>query len=427
SPLFTGGAGSGESEIRRYILEADLLEGIVALPTDMFYNTGIATYVWILSNKKAPERKGKVQLIDGTNLCVKMRKSLGSKRNLMGEDDIKLITQTFGDFKVVDATTLDELGLEKAAEQKSSRGRQPATAKTEAPKTFASKIFNSTDFGYRRLTIERPLRLSAQVTDEAIATLRFAPKPFNVPMERLYEEFASQWQDDTYGDFSELEAEARAIIKAEFSELKEKQIKDLLDNKLWLAQRTLMEKAQQTQTALGTQAGGKMLVSNDFNQFQLTLKGAIKAAGVKLDAKENKQFIDAITTKNPDAEPVVKKALKEAAQPLYGAFEYKGKVVEFEQDGELRDNENVPLNPAVSTSDLIENYFKAEVLPHVNDAWINADKRDAKDGEVGIVGYEIPFNRHFYVYQPPRPLEEIDADLDAVSAEIMKLLQEVHS
>lgn len=427
SPLFTGGAGSGESEIRRYILEADLLEGIVALPTDMFYNTGIATYVWILSNKKAPERKGKVQLIDGTNLCGKMRKSLGSKRNLMGEDDIKLITQTFGDFKVVDATTLEELGLEKAAEQKSSRGRQPATAKTEAPKTFASKIFNSTDFGYRRLTIERPLRLSAQVTDEAIATLRFAPKPFNAPMERLYEEFASQWQEDTYGDFSELEAEARAIIKAEFTELKEKQIKDLLDSKLWLAQRSLMEKAQQIQVALGAQAGGKDVVSNDFNQFQLILKGAIKTAGVKLDAKENKQFIDTITTKNPDAEPVVKKVLKEAAQPLYGAFEYKGKVVEFEQDGDLRDNENVPLNPAESTSALIENYFKAEVLPHVADAWINADKRDAKDGEVGIVGYEIPFNRHFYVYQPPRPLEEIDADLDAVSAEIMKLLQEVHS
>ncbi|PLR33799.1 restriction endonuclease subunit M [Chimaeribacter coloradensis] len=427
SPLFTGGAGSGESEIRRYILEADLLEGIVALPTDMFYNTGIATYVWILSNKKSAERKGKVQLIDGTNLCGKMRKSLGSKRNLMGEDDIRLITQTFGDFKVVDATSLEELGLEKAPEQKSNRGRQSATAKTETTKTFASKIFNSTDFGYRRLTIERPLRLSAQVTDEAISTLRFAPKPFNAPMERLYEEFASQWQEETYGDFSQLEAEARAIIKAEFAELKEKQIKDLLDSKLWLAQRGLMEKAQQIQAALGTQAGGKTLVSNDFNQFLLTLKGAIKTAGMKLDTKENKQFIDAITTKNPDAEPVVKKVLKEAAQPLYGAFEYKGKVVEFEQDGELRDNENVPLNPAISTSDLIENYFESEVLPHVSDAWINADKRDAKDGEVGIVGYEIPFNRHFYVYQPPRPLEEIDADLDAVSAEIMKLLQEVHS
>ncbi|CDG18647.1 type I restriction-modification system subunit M [Xenorhabdus doucetiae] len=427
SPLFTGGAGSGESEIRRYILEADLLEGIVALPTDMFYNTGIATYVWILSNKKASERKGKVQLIDGTHLCGKMRKSLGSKRNLMSEDDIKLITRTFGDFEVVDTTPLEDLGLEKAAEQKSNRGRRSATVKTEAPKTFASKIFNSTDFGYRRLTIERPLRLSAQVTDEAIASLRFAPKPFNAPMERLHDEFAAQWQDDNYGDFSEIEAEARGIIKKEFVELKEKQIKDLLDSKLWLAQRALMEKAQQIQTALGAQAGGKTLVSDDFNQFQLTLKGALKTAGVKLDTKENKQFIGAITTKNPDAEPVVKKVLKEAAQPLYGAFEYKGKVVEFEQDGDLRDNENVPLNPAVSTSALIENYFKAEVLPHVADAWINADKRDAKDGEVGVVGYEIPFNRHFYVYQPPRPLEEIDADLDAVSAEIMKLLQEVHS
>ncbi|MDC9592739.1 type I restriction-modification system subunit M [Xenorhabdus sp. IM139775] len=427
SPLFTGGAGSGESEIRRYILEADLLEGIVALPTDMFYNTGIATYVWILSNKKASERKGKVQLIDGTHLCGKMRKSLGSKRNLMGEDDIKLITRTFGDFEVVDTTPLGDLGLEKTAGQKSNRGRQSATVKTEAPKTFASKIFNSTDFGYRRLTIERPLRLSAQVTDEVIASLRFAPKPFHAPMERLHDEFAAKWQDDNYGDFSEIEAEARGIIKKEFAELKEKQIKDLLDSKLWLAQRTLMDKAQQIQTALGAQAGSKTLVSNDFNQFQLTLKGALKTAGVKLDTKENKQFIGAITTKNPDAEPVVKKVLKEAAQPLYGAFEYKGKVVEFEQDGDLRDNENVPLNPAVSTSALIENYFKAEVLPHVADAWINADKRDAKDGEVGVVGYEIPFNRHFYVYQPPRPLEEIDTDLDAVSAEIMKLLQEVHS
>jgi type I restriction enzyme M protein len=427
SPLFTGGAGSGESEIRRHILETDLLEGIVALPTDMFYNTGIATYVWILSNKKAPDRKGKVQLIDGTSLCGKMRKSLGSKRHLMGEDDIRLITLTFGDFEVVDATSLEELGLDKAPEQKSNRGRQSATAKTETPKTFASKIFNSTDFGYRRLTIERPLRLSAQVTDEAIATLRFAPKPFHAPMEHLYETFAHQWQDDHYGDFTDIEVEARAIIKAEFTELKEKQIKDLLDSKLWLAQRELMRKAQQIQAGFGFSEGGKELVSNDFNEFQLTLKGAIKTAGVKLETKESKQFIDAITTKNSAADPVVKKELKEAAQPLYGAFEYQGKVVEFEQDGDLRDNENVPLNPAIATSDLIEGYFKAEVLPHVADAWINADKRDTKDGEVGIVGYEIPFNRHFYEYLPPRPLEEIDADLDTVSAEIMKLLQEVHS
>ncbi|CTR13750.1 class I SAM-dependent DNA methyltransferase [Escherichia coli] len=427
SPLFTGGAGSGESEIRRYILEADLLEGIIALPTDMFYNTGIATYVWVLSNKKAPERKGKVQLIDGSNLCGKMRKSLGSKRNILGEEDIGLITRTFGDFEPVATTTLAALGLEKAPEQKSSRGRQPATTKTEAAKTFASKVFHSTEFGYRRITVERPLRLSAQITDDAIATLRFAPKPFNAPMEQLYDAFAFHWQDGNYGDLTAVESEARAILKADFSELKEKQIKDLLDSKLWLAQRGLMEKARRIQAAMGMQAGGKDTVSNDFNQFQLTLKEALRTAGVKLDAKENKQFIDAITRKNPDAEPVVSKVLKEAAQPLYGACEYNGKVVEFEPDGDLRDNENVPLNPAVSTSELIEGYFKAEVLPHVADAWINADKRDAKDGDIGIVGYEIPFNRHFYIYQPPRPLEEIDADLDAISAEIMKLLQEVHS
>lgn len=139
SPLFTGGAGSGESEIRRYILEADLLEAIVALPTDMFYNTGIATYVWVLTNKKDPERKGKVQLIDGSNLCGKMRKSLGSKRNVMSDDDIKTITRTFGDFEVVDARALD-----KPTEQKSSRGRQAVNPKAETPKPSLVKFSTPT-------------------------------------------------------------------------------------------------------------------------------------------------------------------------------------------------------------------------------------------------------------------------------------------
>ena len=428
SPLFTGGAGSGESEIRRYILEADLLEGIIALPTDMFYNTGIATYVWILSNKKTSERKGKVQLIDGSNLCGKMRKSLGSKRNLMSEDDIKLITRTFGNFEVVDARELD-----KPAEQKSNRGRQSSTSKTAAPKTFASKIFNSTDFGYRRLTIERPLRLSSQITDEAIASLRFAPKPLNAPMERLYSEFGTAWSEDNYGYLAEVETEVRALIKAEFSELKEKQIKDLLDSKLWSFQRSLMDKAQQLQTAVAAMsagkemAGGRDMVSNDFNQFDITMKGAFKATGIKFDTKEKKQFFDAVTFKNPDAEPVIKKVIKDTAQPLYGSFNYNGKVVEFQPDGDLRDNENVPLDSSVTTTESIESYVKREVLPHVADAWINADKRDEKDGEIGIVGYEIPFNRHFYVYQPPRALEAIDEDLALVSDEIMSLLQEVRS
>jgi len=157
------------------------------------------------------------------------------------------------------------------------------------------------------------------------------------------------------------------------------------------------------------------------------LKKALKQTDIKLDAKEKKQLLDAITWKNPEAEPVINKVLKQAENPLYGQFSYKGKVVEFVQDGDLRDAENIALNPKVSTTELIEDYFKREVQPHVADAWINADKRDEKDCEIGIVGYEIPFNRHFYVYQPPRDLAEIDADLDAVSREIMELLQEVHS
>ena len=420
SPLFTGSAGSGESEIRRYILEADLLEAIIALPNDMFYNTGIATYIWVLSNKKDAERKGKVQLIDGSHLYSKMRKSLGSKRNEMSEDDIKTIIRSYGDFEVMDARTLD-----KPADVKSNRGRQSANPKSEPAKTFASKIFNSYEFGYRRVTIERPLRLSAQITDEAIASLRFAPKPFNAVMQSIYEQFGTAWTDastdQSYGDLSEVALEVRALVKAEYPELKEKDIKDVLDSKIWLFQKELMQKAQALQDHIGTAQ------SDDFNHFDESLKQAFKATGIKFDTKEKKQFLDAITWKNPEAEPVISKAVKGAENLLYGQFAYKGKVVEFVQDGDLRDAENIALNPNVDTTNLIESYFKREVQPHVPDAWINADKRDDKDGEIGIVGYEIPFNRHFYVYEPPRDLAEIDADLDAVSREIMQLLQEVHS
>ena len=422
SPLFTGGAGSGESEIRRYILEADLLEAIIALPTDMFYNTGIATYVWVLSNKKADERRGKVQLIDGSNLYSKMRKSLGSKRNEMSDDDIKTITRSFGDFEVVDARVLD-----KPEEVKSNRGRQSANPKAEPAKTFASKIFKTHEFGYRRITIERPLRLSAQLSDEAIETLRYASKPFDMVMPALYDAFGSDWTTDNYGDLSAVTLEARAMIKADFSELKEKQIKDVLDAKLWQDQLKIMNKAKALQAAIGKDQ------FDDYNEFEKVFKQALKDTDISLDTKEKKQIIEAITWKNPEAEPVIKKAAK-VANPLYGAFSYKptnsdkpAKIVEFQTDSDLRDYENVPLNPEVTTTELIENYFAREVQPHVPDAWINPDKVDAIDEEIGIVGYEIPFNRHFYVYEPPRPLAEIDADLDKVSAEIMQLLGEVHS
>ncbi|MDX8000482.1 SAM-dependent DNA methyltransferase [Xenorhabdus sp. Reich] len=401
SPLFTGSAGSGESEIRRYILEADLLEAIVALPTDMFYNTGIATYVWILSNKKVPERKGKVQLINATNLSSKMRKSLGSKRHYLTDEAIRAITLNYGQFEEADTQIQD--------------------GATDSQKPFASKIFETYAFGYRRLTIERPLRLSAQITDQAVESLRFAPKPFNAAMSAIYEAFGSEWTAETYGSLNKVEDKIRAMVKRNFPELKEKQIKDLLDSKIWLFQKSLLEKARKLQSIIGSEQ------FNDFNQFEQVLKDALKTAGIKLDTKEKKQFIDAITWKNPEAEPVIAKVLKEKAQPLYGAFNYQGKVVELQQDGDLRDNENVPLDPATTTTQLIEDYFKREVQPHVADAWINADKRDEKEGEIGVIGYEIPFNRYFYVYQPPRDLAAIDADLDKVSAEIMKLLQEVHS
>ncbi|CCK74509.1 type I restriction-modification system, modification subunit [Oleispira antarctica RB-8] len=433
SPLFTGGAGSGESEIRRYILETDLLETIVALPNDMFYNTGIATYVWILSNKKSDERKGKVQLINGVNLCGKMRKSLGSKRNEMSEADIATITKTFGAFETVDATTLDKLGLDKPKEQKSNRGRQSANPKIEAPKTFAAKIFDTHEFGYRRITIERPLRESFQFSDERLAELRFSNKPLNAPMKWIYTEQQiapnPTWTDEAdckqYGQLADIEDPIRKYVKVHFSELKEKSIKDLINAKTWNDQKQTLLKAQQLQSIIGKEQ------CDDMNTFESVLKAACQQLGIKLETKEKKQITDAVSWKNPAAEKVIKKIHKAKANPFYGLFEVelegKKQIVEYKPDGDLRDNENVALDPSQSVNDLNEAYFIKEVQPHVPDAWIDGNKKDEKDQEVGIVGYEIPFNRHFYQYQPPRDLVGIDEDLDKVSAEIMNLLQEVHS
>lgn len=405
SPLFTGGAGSGESEIRRYILESDLLEAIIALPTDMFYNTGISTYIWVLSNKKADERKGKVQLINGADLYSKMRKSLGSKRKEMSEEDIATITRSFGNFETTDVQVLD-----KPADEKSNRGRQSENKTADGPKTFASKIFDSHDFGYRRITIERPLRESYQFSDERIEELRFAPKPLNAITKWMYETYNDDW--------SEHEEEIRIHIKASFSELKERQIKDALDPKIWEKQKQIMDKAKALQKAIGSDQ------HNDMNAYDKTLKDT----GIPLETSEKKQITNAVSWKNPDAVKVIKKTHnnKTKANPLYGFFEVDGKIIEYKADGDLRDNENVPLDPTQNVNNLNEEYFNREVQPHVPDAWIDNSKVDSKDGEIGIVGYEIPFNRHFYVYQPPRDLADIDKDLDEVSDEIMILLREAH-
>ncbi|KDN29652.1 restriction endonuclease subunit M [Vibrio fortis] len=329
SPLFTGGAGSGESEIRRYILENDLLEAIVALPTDMFYNTGIATYVWILSSHKPEHRKDKVQLINASKERAKaggrgrsggaevegddehvfysaMRKSLGSKRKELTEESIETIVKTYGQFA--------ENGF--------------------------SKLFDYKEFGYRRITVERPLQLAIYPRDEA-------------RLEALQ-------ADKAWAKLDEALQQAVLDALASFDEEK--------------------------------------LLSRDL--FNNTIKA--KLAPAKLSATQLKLIVKHLG-KHDDAAEVCKT---------------KGKV---EANPDLRDNENVPL------TETVEGYFAREVLPHVPDAWIDESKTDEKDGEVGIVGYEIPFNRHFYVYEPPRALEAIDADLDAVSADIMQLLQEVHS
>jgi type I restriction enzyme M protein len=424
SPLFTGGAGSGESEIRRYILEADLLEAIVALPTDMFYNTGISTYIWVLSNKKAKERKGQVQLINGVNLCGKMRKSLGSKRNVMDDSDIATIIRCFGNFEAVDARELD-----KPAAQKSNRGRQSANPKAEVAKTFASKIFKTHEFGYRRITIERPLRLSYQFSDERLASLRFASGALNAIMQWAYAEYGNdanaRWTDAPecphYGDLSAHQDAIRRYIKLHFADLKEKQIKDLFDRTTWQAQQAILLKARQLQQSIGTEQ------HDDMNEFDDELALAAKIQRLSLDAKDKKAIEAAVSWKNPAAAKIIKKVHKVKADPIYGLFNVDGKTIEYKADGDLRDFENVALDPSHTVNAINEAYFKKEVQPHVPDAWIDASKKDDKDQQIGIVGYEIPFNRHFYQYQPPRDLAEIDADLDAVSAEIMKLLQEVHS
>jgi type I restriction enzyme M protein len=328
---------------------------------------------------------------------------------------------------VVDARELD-----KPAEQKCNRGRRSSSAtganpKTEAPKTFASKIFNTHEFGYRRISIERPLRESYQFSDERISTLRFASGALNAAMQWAYAEFGAEheWTDKAeckhYGDLSQHAEAIRKYSKIHFAELKEKQIKDLLERELWLAQKTLLLKARQLQHAIGTAQ------HDDMNQFDDFLSAACKKSAITLDTKEKKLLKDAVSWKNPAAEKVIKKVHKAKANPLYGLFAVGGQVLEYQTDSELRDNENVALDPTKTVNAINEAYFLKEVQPHVPDAWIDASKKDDKDQEIGIVGYEIPFNRHFYQYQPPRDLVEIDADLDAVSAEIMQLLQEVHS
>ena len=300
SPLFTGGAGSGESEIRRYVLENDMLEAIVAMPNDMFFNTGIATYIWILSNNKANKRKKTVQLINASSMGNAMRKSLGSKRKFLDEIQISNIVQIYGE--------------------------------NEASKI--SKIFNTTDFGYRRITVERPLQLSFYPHDADKLEALKADKAFGKIDKALQDEFL-----------------------------------------------TMLE-------GIGTQK------YYNIDDLVTDLSMELTTALIKLIMKHLGEH---------DDEATIMKDKKGNPKP----------------NPNLRDYENIPL------SEDINEYFAKEVTPHVPLAWIDKKKCDTKDGKVGIVGYEIPFNRHFYEYTPPRALEEIDAELETLSAEIMEMLREI--
>jgi type I restriction enzyme M protein len=334
SPLFTGGAGSGESEIRRHVLENDLVEAIIGLPTDMFYNTGISTYVWIVSNRKPAARKGKVQLIDASGFWQKMRKSLGSKRKELSPEHIEDITQLFGDFKEV------------------TRKGVPI-----------SRIFKNEDFGYRTITVERPLRYVCEVTAEKLERLG-APESRQI--------------------FSVTELSAREGEK--LVETLGKRPDQLTEAELKNLARVFQEYSVSGLSA--ALKWGRMLDRSKFRKRVLEL---LTQKHIKwIPAKTLSVFCSVFETIDPAGDIVC----NDKGEPVPNTA--------------LRDTENVPLNEAVQA------YFKREVLPHAPDAWIDHDKTK--------VGYEIPFNRHFYIFTPPRALSVIDAELKTVTDKILTMI-----
>ena len=334
SPLFTGDAGSGESEIRRWILENDLLEALIALPEQLFYNTGIATYVWVLTNRKRPERRGKVQLIDATSFWVQLRKSLGAKRREVPFERKEDILRLLADFE--DGAT------------------RQVVRDGEEREAVVSRLYPTTQFGFRKITVERPLRLDFQASPERIARLEDERAFVNLATSR--KKGAAKVKDEEAG--REQQAAIRALLRS---------------------------------------LPGRLFV--DRAAFEATLSEAARRAELKLAAPVRKVILSALAERNQQAEIC------------------RDKQGRPEPDPELRDTENVPLLEDV------ESFFEREVRPHVPDAWIDTTRRDPQDGEVGLVGYEINFNRYFYEYRPPRPLEEIEADIQQVEQEIVAMLQ----
>ncbi len=391
SSLFTGDAGQGESNIRRWIIENDWLEAIVALPLNLFYNTGIATYIWVLTNRKPKQRKGKVQLIDASQWFKPLRKNLGKKNCELSAEDIERITRVFLDFK-------------------------------ETPE---SKIFPNEAFGYGKVVVERPLRLHAQLSVPRIESLRYASGDEDI-RGALYEEFG----DDLFTGFNKIadQVEARLINWGDEDEdegddedgeakkkgLCDKKIRKLLDPKTWERDGRLVDAANSLREALG----GNLF--EDFNRFRDEVDAALDKLSVRLTAPDLKQILKAVSWRDEGAPPVIVKVHKPGKvkpDPFHGLFEVKigGKtcVVEYETDGDLRDTEQVPLLEDGG----IEAFIRREVLPYTPDAWV---KKNATR-----IGYEVSFTRHFYKPQPLRTLEEIRADILAEEEAAEGLLGEL--
>ena len=347
SPLFTGDAGSGESNIRQWIIENDWLEAVVALPDQLFYNTGISTYIWVLSNRKKPRRKGKVQLIDARRFYVKMPKSLGNKRNKLGDptdrpsepDQIGEITRIFGNFT--------------DGETRSFTEEDPITRQPVEKTRIVSKIFGTADFGFHKITVERPLRLNFQPTLDRIARL------------------------ETERAFVKLATSNKKNEKARLAEIAEGKQRQVAIRKL-LAD-------------FAAQHGDT--VYKDRRAFLTDLREADRADNVRLTAAELRVVLAALGERDETAE---------ICRDRHG---------NPESAPELRDTESVPLKESIRA------YFAREVLTHFPDAWIDESKTK--------VGYEIPLNRHFYQYEPPRPLEVIEAEIKTLERDIVKLLADV--
>ncbi len=391
SSLFTGDAGGGESNIRRHIIENDWLECIIQMPNNLFYNTGITTYIWVLSNNKAAHRKGKVQLIDANPLYRKLRKNLGNKNCEFAPEHINEIVRVYREMQVVDRP--GEEGI-------------------------ASKVFDNADFGYYKVTIERPKRLKSRFSEERIAALRF-DKSLREPMEWAYQEYG----DEVYTNLSKHEKDILDWCERQELNLNAKQSRALTTQATWVKQKELLDIAKELLHAIGTEE------YNNFNAFAEKVDAELKTMKLKLSASEKNAILNAVSWYDADAEKVVKGTTKLSGDKLdkllqrlgckgneladFGYFptDKKGEYFEYETESDQRDTENVPLK------DNIHQYFLKEVKPHVPEAWINLDSTK--------IGYEISFNKYFYRHKPLRSIEAVTADILQLEAESDGLIREI--